>query len=178
MPFTLKAFSTLPARMILAREAPPGTSPAFFRPARSISPPSTFERSPERTSAAFTIVVARKPRLGRRRCSGIWPPSKPTLWKPPARAFWPLWPRPAVLPRPEPMPRPTRRRFFLEPAAGLMSFSSMLLFLDLHQVAHPVDHSADGGRVGELDRVAAALEAQALHGLAVLVLRRGDALHE
>jgi hypothetical protein len=38
-----------------------------------------------------------KPRLGRRRCSGIWPPSKPTLWKPPARDFWPLWPRPARL---------------------------------------------------------------------------------
>ena len=62
------------------------------------------------------VLAARcdlKPRLGRRRCSGIWPPSKPTLWKPPERDFWPLWPRPAVLPRPEPMPRPTRRRRLL-----------------------------------------------------------------
>jgi len=25
--------------------------------------------------------------LGKRRCKGIWPPSKPTLWKPPARDF-------------------------------------------------------------------------------------------
>ena len=31
-----------------------------------------------------------KPRFGRRRCNGIWPPSKPTLWKPPARDFCPL----------------------------------------------------------------------------------------
>ena len=48
-----------------------------------------------------------KPRLGRRRCSGIWPPSKP-LMRTPERAVWPLPPRPPVLPLPEPMPRPTR----------------------------------------------------------------------
>jgi len=56
----------------------------------------------------FPMVV--KPRFGSRRCSGIWPPSKPTLWKPPERDFWPLLPRPAVLPCPEPGPRPTRLR--------------------------------------------------------------------
>ena len=27
------------------------------------------------------------PRFGKPRCSGIWPPSKPTLWKPPERDF-------------------------------------------------------------------------------------------
>jgi large subunit ribosomal protein L15 len=37
-----------------------------------------------------------KPNLGRRRCSGIWPPSKPTIGLPPLRDFWPLWPRPPV----------------------------------------------------------------------------------
>ena len=31
----------------------------------------------------FAQMRDTKPRLGRRRCSGIWPPSKPTLWKPP-----------------------------------------------------------------------------------------------
>src|SRR5687768_7511391 len=59
-----------------------------------------------------------------------------------------------------------------------MSFSSIALFLDLHQVAHPVDHSAIRRRVGDFHRVAAMLQAQALHRLAVLVLGRGEALHE
>src|SRR5882672_9764624 len=143
MPDTVKALSTLPARMILARFASPATRPAFFSPSRSMAPAPTLARSPERTSAAFVIVVARKPLLGKRRCNGICPPSKPTLWKPPARDFWPLWPRPAVLPRPEPPPRPTRRRFFFEPAAGLMLFSSIVLFLDLQEIARVIDHSAD-----------------------------------
>ncbi|CFN77002.1 Uncharacterised protein [Bordetella pertussis] len=61
--------------------------------------------------------------MGKRRCNGIWPPSKPTLWKPPERDFWPLWPRPAVLPRPEPMPRPTRRLACLLPSAGFSVLS-------------------------------------------------------
>src|SRR5471030_1612257 len=48
------------------------------------------------------------PRLGTRRCSGIWPPSKPRLKVKPDRDLAPLWPRPAVLPLPEPWPRPIR----------------------------------------------------------------------
>src|SRR5579875_69932 len=63
----------------------------------------------------FTIVysvrkILVKPRLGRRRCSGIWPPSKPRIRLEPERDPWPLWPRVEVLPMPEPMPRPTRLR--------------------------------------------------------------------
>ena len=51
--------------------------------------------------------------LGKRRNSGIWPPSNSPLGsRAPALAYWPLWPRPAVLPCPEPMPRPTRRFSF------------------------------------------------------------------
>src|SRR5262245_29016258 len=176
-PLTLTAFFSSPARMILAREALPFTRPAFLRLARSTVSPSTRARSARRTSAAFSMVTARKPRFGRRRWSGICPPSKPTLWKPPARDFWPLWPRPAVLPRPEPTPRATRLRFFLEPAAGLMSFSSMLA-LDFHEVAHLVDHAADGRGVLHLDGVHAMAQAQALHRLAVLADRRGRALHQ
>src|SRR5687768_12643780 len=76
------------------------------------------------------------------------------------------------------MPRPTRRRFFLAPGAGLMSFSSIALFLDLHQVAHPVDHSAHRGRVDHLHGVAAVPEPQALHRLAVLVLGGRDPFHQ
>src|ERR1700721_4640897 len=51
-----------------------------------------------------------KPRLGKRRCSGIWPPSKPRIRLVPVREPWPLWPRVEVLPMPDPMPRPTRLR--------------------------------------------------------------------
>src|SRR5208337_4434514 len=48
------------------------------------------------------------PRLGIRRWSGIWPPSKPRIMREPLRERWPLWPRVEVLPIPEPIPRPTR----------------------------------------------------------------------
>src|SRR5271155_5401511 len=49
-----------------------------------------------------------KPRLGRRRCSGICPPSKPRIMWEPERDRCPLCPRVEVLPMPEPIPRPTR----------------------------------------------------------------------
>src|SRR5208283_5390541 len=52
-----------------------------------------------------------KPRLGMRRCSGIWPPSKPRIMREPVRERCPLCPRVEVLPMPDPMPRPTRLRF-------------------------------------------------------------------
>src|ERR1035437_1515054 len=58
------------------------------------------------------------PRLGRRRCSGIWPPSKPRFWPNPVPARCPLEPRVAVLPCPEPIPRPMRLRVFVCPAGG------------------------------------------------------------
>ena len=54
-----------------------------------------------------------------RRCSGIWPPSKPGFLEKPLRLFWPFSPRPAVLPSPLPGPRPTRFRFLTLPFAGL-----------------------------------------------------------
>src|SRR5579871_1662982 len=69
-----------------------------------------------------------KPRLGKRWCSGVWPPSKPLIATP-LRAVWPLPPRPEVLPLPEPMPRPTRIRFFREPALSAISLSFMVAFL-------------------------------------------------
>src|SRR5207253_337925 len=34
-----------------------------------------------------------KPRLGMRRCSGIWPPSNPRIMRDPLRERWPLCPR-------------------------------------------------------------------------------------
>src|SRR5271157_228592 len=69
------------------------------------------------------------PRLGSRRCSGIWPPSKPRFWPNPVPARCPFEPRVAVLPCPEPMPRPMRLRAFFYPAGGrrLLRFIVYLL---------------------------------------------------
>lgn len=58
------------------------------------------------------------PRFGSRRCSGIWPPSKPGLIREPARDRWPFEPRVAVFPCPEPMPWPMRLRRLEAPRGG------------------------------------------------------------
>src|SRR6478735_4572885 len=79
-------------------------------------------------SAKSSLKMLLKPRFGRRRWIGIWPPSKP-LMRTPDRAVWPLPPRPAVLPLPEPMPRPTRMRFLREPALSAISLSFIVRFL-------------------------------------------------
>ena len=50
-------------------------------------------------SAYSTRKMLLKPRLGSRRCSGIWPPSNP-LMRTPERAVWPLPPRPRSCPCP------------------------------------------------------------------------------
>src|SRR5215217_178362 len=125
-----------------------------------------------RTSSVSRFFRERKPTFGKRRCSGIWPPSKPGLILPlPVRAYEPLWPRPAVLPRPEPMPRPTRRRAFLAPAAGLMLFSSIASISrrseHLHQVRDLLDHSAHRRRVLERRRAVGLAQAEAAHGRAM-----------
>ena len=70
---------------------------------------STHACSLSRLSGAYSLRKRfTKPRLGVRKASGVCPPSKPIMLPLPERDFWPLWPRPAVLPLPEPMPRPTR----------------------------------------------------------------------
>src|SRR5712671_796170 len=84
-------------------------------------------------SANSSRKILVKPRFGRRRCIGIWPPSKP-LMRTPERAVWPLPPRPAVLPLPEPMPRPTRMRFLREPALSAISLSFIVSFLYLRSM--------------------------------------------
>src|SRR5579883_212263 len=81
---------------------------------------------PRLTSLRSRGDGGRKPRFGRRRCSGIWPPSKPLI-RTPERAVWPLPPRPACLPLPEPMPRPTRIRALDEPGLSEMPLSFMFV---------------------------------------------------
>src|ERR1700722_16943702 len=130
---------------------------------------------PRLTSLYWSRAGGVKPRLGRRRCRGIWPPSKP-LMRTPERAVWPLPPRPACLPLPEPMPRPTRMRDFDDPGLSLISLSfmaaSLLAVDDAHQMRDLGDHAAIGGRVGEARPPPDPVEAQALKRLA---LRTGTA---
>src|SRR6185295_19689413 len=81
------------------------------------------------------------------------------------------------------MPRPTRRRFFLLPAAGLIVLrrikdSRNSLAHYRYEVADLVDHAADGLRVFELDDLADALQTQAAHRGAVVLARASDTLDE
>src|SRR5207253_1722704 len=75
-------------------------------------------RSPTLISAYSTRNGFVNPRLGMRRWIGIWPPSNPMKFMLPVRAFWPLPPRPAVLPSPLAWPRPTRFFSFPPPPPG------------------------------------------------------------
>src|ERR1700722_10204798 len=118
-------------------------------------------------SANSTRKMLLKPRLGNRRCSGIWPPSKP-LMRTPERAVWPLPSRPAVLPLPEPMPRPTRMRFLREPALSAISLSfialspyvyvSLFLVDDADEMLNLRDHAANCGCVRKLGDAADLVE--------------------
>src|SRR4029453_11232070 len=166
--------SSLPERMTFAASALRDTMPAALSAARSISATCMSCRSPVRTSATSSRVGELNPRFGRRRCSGICPPSKPTLWKPPERARWPLWPRPAVLPQPEPMPRPTRWRSCLAPGAGFRELSR----IDAHQIADFFDHAAHRRGIGELDRVIDPLQTEAAHRRAMRALDPHEALQQ
>src|SRR4051794_15744678 len=105
----------------------------------------------------------------------------------PVRDFWPLTPRPAVLPLPEPIPRPTRMRALRAPALSAISFSLIVLpsaleppvgrsarfLVDAHQVAHLVDHAAHLGRIHELAAAMALVQTQA-DQRAALILGAAD----
>src|SRR5262249_1322289 len=117
-------------------------------------------------SAYSTRNTLLKPRLGRRRCNGIWPPSKP-LMRTPERAVWPLPPRPEVLPLPDPMPRPTRMRFLREPALSAISLSFIALSPcillpvdDADELVDLLDHAANGRRIRQVDTPADLVELQ------------------
>src|SRR5262245_61095456 len=156
--------------------------PAFTNAAAStVAPASSLPASiaactrPKLTSLSFLAnAVFLKPRLGSRRCSGIWPPSKP-LMRTPERAVWPLPPRPPVLPAPEPMPRPMRMRFLRAPgrSASSLSFmgSSPSLLLDhADEVVNLGDHAAGLGCIGQLGYATDAVEPEPDQGLALSVV--------
>src|SRR5882757_1688444 len=100
------------------------------------------------TSAKSVPKMLRKPRLGMRICSGIWPPSKPCTWLP-VRALAPLTPRPLVLPRPEEEPRPTLSLCLWAPGLLAIWFSFILFafFDDLDEVLDRMDHAAHRGGI-------------------------------
>src|SRR5215467_4216911 len=104
-----------------------------------------------------------KPRLGRRRWSGIWPPSKPRIMREPLRERCPLCPRAEVLPIPDPIPRPTRF-LLLEAFLGARRFDKFIVLLhDLDQVRNLCDHTANRWRVGTLDHLVKPSESQTFH---------------
>src|SRR3990172_771078 len=171
------------ARSTLLLNSPPPSSftPPFLRRIRpaltmastsmvalvSIMPASIAACSlPILVSLSLTANdVLRKPRLGRRRCNGIWPPSKP-LMRTPERAVWPLPPRPPVLPMPEPMPRPMRMRFLRAPGLSAIWFSFMFAVLLLrvadhaHQMWNLADHAARRRRIRQVLNAADLVEAK------------------
>src|SRR5262249_8762890 len=171
-PFTATLRLISPARITLALPADGGTTPAALSAARSMVSAPSLSRSDRRTSAV-SFRRETNPCFGSRRCSGICPPSKPTLWYPPARDFWPLWPRPAVLPW-HPNPRPTRFLLLLEPGAGLISLS----LIASHQIGNPGYHAAVGRGVGHFHRLAQLPQAEAAHARAMRLLAADGAVHQ
>src|SRR6202023_1410756 len=111
---------------------------------------SNRERFTTAYSSRKTFV---NPRFGRRRCNGIWPPSKPRNKRAPERDHCPLCPRVEVLPMPDPIPRPTRLRFSVAFFGARIFDKFMARFLllnDLDQMWHFGDHAAGRRIVGAL----------------------------
>ena len=74
---------------------------------RPVAARSSEQRRRAVVPATYMLL---NPRFGSLFTSGVCPPSNwgPGFAAPPLRAFWPLVPRPHVLPLPDPTPRPTR----------------------------------------------------------------------
>ena len=126
-----------------------------------------------------------KPRLyGIRFMIGSCPPSNPIRTPGPDRAFWPLWPLPAVFPFPEPIPRPIRFLRVLEPSLGFKSvrLSGIPGLLSLtfvsaskprglgaqffhgHEVLHLIDQTSGGVTIPNDDTLVDLPEPKGLNG--------------
>src|SRR5271157_5623803 len=158
------------------------TTPALRSSSGVISLSPRLASRPRFTTSYSVLKMLVKPRLGRRRCSGIWPPSKPRMMREPLRDLWPLWPRVEVLPMPEPIPRPTRLRFSVafRGARKLLRFILYLSSRQLHwllatdnfnQMRDLGHHASDRGRVFALDHLVQSRETKSLDYQ--LVLDRG-----
>src|SRR5262245_30141442 len=124
-----------------------GTIPAPCRAATSTVPDlNRCSRAPTFTANTSARNGFLKPFFGKRRCIGIWPPSKPKRapwW--PVRAFWPLTPLPDCSPVPEPGPRPMRLRLRVAPRGPFNVCSVdpiwLLSFLHPHHVRDGANHA-------------------------------------
>src|SRR3954470_20718462 len=154
-----------PSRLLWTRPASRSTASVIFSPAFRRLSSIAFWMRLRFTSEKSLAKMLRKPRLGMRMCSGIWPPSKPCTWLP-VRALAPLTPRPEVLPRPEEEPRPSLALRLRAPGllAIWLSFILLALFHHFDEVLDGVDHAADGGRVFQGAGAANLAETQATQG--------------
>src|ERR1051325_4217943 len=143
---TVSFLVRLPVPRILSPSLCPLTRPAWrSAPSSTVAPLSKRSRSARFTTAKSFLKMFVKPRFGRRRWSGIWPPSKPRMREKPERDFCPFSPRAAVLPWPEPGPRPTRFLACFAPFFGFSLLSSMIdlvLLHDFHEMRDLFDHAA------------------------------------
>ena len=79
MPLTVTGLSSVPEAITFTRSARLLTSPEVLSAARSAVLPAKLSSSCTRSSSVRPFDCDTKPTFGRRRCSGIWPPSNPTL---------------------------------------------------------------------------------------------------
>src|SRR5437867_12078463 len=176
---TVSALPTSPRARILIRRSPPATRPCS-RSSSGVTtvPASNFRSSVSRLTISYSTRNGLwKPRLGTRRCSGIWPPSKPRLNLNPDRDFAPLCPRPAVLPLPDPWPRPTRFRACFIPFGGRRLLRLMLI-AHFDEMPHLVDHAARGRRVLQLHGVPDAAQPESAHDRCLLAVEPDRALQQ
>src|SRR6185312_6947202 len=182
---TVSFFLRSPLPSTLMRSARPFTRPLSRSDFSStLAPASKRSRSPTLTSATRAGNGTLKPRFGRRRASGVCPPSNSR--RTPLRAYWPFWPRPAVLPRPEPTPRPRRTLSRVAPMGLriLLSVSAMILlfrcvdFFDGDEVQDFFDRAAEGRRVLHPNFGARAAQAEAFDRREVIAIGHGALLDD
>src|ERR1035437_3524558 len=170
-----------PAPRILSPSPGFLTTPSSTRRSRLNTSPSSFSRRPRLTMAHSFLKMLVKPRLGRRRCRGIWPPSKPRFCPKPVPARCPFDPRVEVLPWPDPMPRPMRLRAFFCPAGGLNPLRFIVELPLLHyfqQMRNLLHHAAENRRIGPLHHLVDLPQSQALHNPLVLLRSADGAVHQ
>src|SRR5271156_5787791 len=156
-------------------------------PSSSSAPGSNVEPSSVSSLATFTMAYSfRKilvnPRFGKRRCSGICPPSNPRMREYPETDLAPLAPRPENFPRPEPIPCPTRCCLCFCPLGGLSwlrfiraSFIRPSLFHYSQQVRNFLHHAAEGRGIRPLHHTIHFLQSQRSHNYLVLLGCTDDA---
>src|SRR5271169_2930263 len=117
--------------------------------------PSSASSRPTFTIANSLRKILVNPRLGNRRCSGIWPPSNPRIREYPETDLAPLAPRPEYFPRPVPMPWPTRCFLCFCPAGGFkwlrfiaFPFLPLPSIDDREQMRDLLHHTPEGRGIG------------------------------